>query len=67
LWHRQTCSTVIRRIALSVPIDSAGLQRTVSHWCWGDYPGLVADGRYAVRTAGGREIRFNMTTGLPVR
>lgn len=58
---------VIRRIALSVLIDRAALQRTVSHWYWGDYLGLDADGRYAVRTADGREIHFEMTTGLPVR
>lgn len=58
---------VIQRVALSVLVDRKALQRTVSHWYWGDYLGLDANGRYTVRTAGSREIRFDMTTGLPVR
>ncbi|MBE9555645.1 MAG: hypothetical protein IMF08_02215 [Proteobacteria bacterium] len=58
---------VFQRIALSVLIDSAALQRTVSHWYWGDYLGLDANGHYAVHTADGKEFRFDMTTGLPVR
>lgn len=58
---------VIRRVALSALVDRAALQRTVSHWYWGDYLGIDSNGRYAVRTADGREFRFDMTTGEPVR
>jgi hypothetical protein len=58
---------VIRRVPLSALIDRGALQRTVSHWYWGDYLGLDAEGRYAVRTADGRQIRFDMTTGKAVR
>ena len=58
---------VVRRVALSALVGREALQRTVSHWYWGDYLGLDAGGRYVVRTGAGREIRFDMTTGLPVR
>ena len=43
------------------------MNRTVPSYNWGDYLGLGADGRYRVRTATGREIRFDMTTGKLVR
>ena len=42
------------------------LQRTVSHYYWGDYLGLDADGHYVVRVSRGGEIRFDMTTGSRV-
>lgn len=58
---------VIQRVALSALVGGEALQRTVSHWYWGDYLGLDADGCYAVRTAGGREIRFEITTGRQAR
>lgn len=58
---------VIQRVTLSALIDRAAMQRTVSHWYWGNYLELDADGRYAVRTADGRKIRFDMTTGMPIR
>jgi len=58
---------VIRRVALSAIVGGEALQRTVSHWYWGDYLGLDADGYFAVRTAGGREIRFEITTGRQAR
>lgn len=58
---------VIRRVALGTLTDHPAMQRTVSHWYWGDYLGLDADGRYVVRTADGHKTRFDMTTGRPVR
>ena len=58
---------VFRRVALPVLVGDEALQRTVSHYYWGDYLGLDADGYYAVRTFAGREIRFDMATGMPVR
>ena len=42
------------------------LQRTVSHYYWGDYLGLDADGHYVVNVSRGGEIRFDMTTGKRV-
>jgi hypothetical protein len=50
--------------------DIAGwlnLRRTASHYYWGDYLGLDADGYYVVRVSRGGEIRFDMTTGQRVR
>ena len=67
MTHLMARGEVIQRIALSALVGLEALQRTVSHWYWGDYLGLGADGRYGVRTATGREIRFDMTTGKPVR
>ena len=43
------------------------LQRTVSHYYWGDYLGLDADGRYVVKLSRGGKIRFDMTTGKRVQ
>lgn len=43
------------------------MNRTVSHYHWGDYLGLDENGRFGVRTATGQEIRFDMATGRPVR
>ena len=43
------------------------MNRTVSHYYWGDYLGFDENGRYVLRTATGREFRFDMTTGQPVR
>lgn len=50
--------------------DIAGrlnLERTVSHYHWGDYLGFDADGHYVVRVSRGSEIRFDVTTGRQVR
>ena len=50
--------------------DLAGwlnLKRTVSHYYWGDYLGLNAEGHYVVRVSRGSEIRFDMTTGKRAR
>ena len=65
--------TFHRRGAVSATVrlgDLAGrrnLQRTVSHYYWGDYLGLDADGHYVVKVSRGDEIRFDMATGRPVR
>lgn len=48
--------------------DSAiRMRRTESHYRWGEYLGLDEEGRYAVRTAVGQVIRFDMASGKPVR
>ena len=60
---------VFRTVRLEELITDTAIKmnRTVSHYHWGDYLGLDAGGRYLVRTAIGREIRFDMTTGRPAR
>jgi hypothetical protein len=58
---------VIRRVVLSALVGGEALQRTVSHWYWGDYLGLDADGYCTIRTADGRKIRFDMSSGKVVR
>ena len=55
-----------RQIAVVRLRDLAGwlnLQRTVSHYYWGDYLGLDADGHYVVKVSRGGKIRFDMKTG----
>lgn len=49
--------------------DLAGwlnLQRTVSHYYWGDYYGFDGNGHYVVKISRGSKIRFDMTTGQRV-
>ena len=46
--------------------DLAGwlnLQRTVSHYYWGDYFGLDHDGHYVIKVSRGDKTHFDMTTG----
>lgn len=44
-------------------VGRGAFQRTLSHWYWGDYLELDADGSYPEHTADGREVRLDMTTG----
>jgi len=57
---------VIRVVPLRDLVRRADLQRTVSHYYWGDYLGLDADGHYVVKVSRGGEIRFDMATGRRV-
>jgi hypothetical protein len=43
--------------------DLSALQRTVSHYRWGEYLGLDKDGRYSAQTVEGRRLAFDVTTG----
>lgn len=43
------------------------MNRTASHYHWGDYLGLDENGHFGVRTATGHEMRFDMATGRSVR
>jgi hypothetical protein len=43
--------------------DLSKLQRTVSHYRWGNYVGLDKDGRFVVQTVEGRRLAFDVTTG----
>ena len=60
---------VFRTVRLKELISDIAIKmnRTASHYRWGDYLGLDARGHYGVRIATGREIRFDMTTGRPVK
>lgn len=60
---------IFRTVRLDELISDIAIRmnRTASHSHWGDYLGLDADGHYALRSATGRKIRFEMTTGYPVR
>ena len=62
-YHRR--GAVIATVPLKMLIGWAALQlnRTVSNHYWGDYIGFDEAGHYVVRTATGREIRFDVTTG----
>ena len=46
--------------------DFSKLQRTVSHYQWGNFEGLDKAGHYVVETVEGRKIRFDVVTGTPV-
>jgi hypothetical protein len=46
--------------------DNSKLQRTVSHYHWGNFEGLDQAGRYVVETVDGRRIRFDVAKGTPV-
>ena len=43
--------------------DLSHLQRTVSHYFWGDYLGLDKRGRYVVETVENRRLAFDISTG----
>lgn len=60
---------VFRTVRLEELITDIAIKmnRTVSHYHWGDYLGLDENGRFGVRTATGHETRFDMTTGQAVR
>lgn len=59
---------VIRTVALSELVDSELLERnkTLSHYHWGNFTGIVEDGHYQVETADGQKIHFDITTGTRV-
>jgi hypothetical protein len=46
--------------------DKSKLQRTVSHYHWGNFEGLDQAGCYVVETVEGRRIRFDVAKGTPV-
>jgi hypothetical protein len=46
--------------------DNSKLQRTVSHFRWGNFEGLDKAGYYVVDTVEGRKIRFDVVKGTPV-
>jgi hypothetical protein len=43
--------------------DQSNLQRTVSHYAWGNYLGLDEKGHYIVETVEGRKLAFDVPTG----
>jgi hypothetical protein len=49
------------------------LQRTVSHWHWGNFQGINEDGRFVIVPQDGfpwrarRVLRFDVSTGAEVR
>jgi hypothetical protein len=47
-------------------LDNSKLQRTVSHYHWGNFEGLDQAGRYVISTVEGRKIRFDVTKGAPI-
>jgi len=46
--------------------DNTKLQRTASHYHWGNFEGLDQAGRYVIETVEGRRIRFDVTKGTPI-
>jgi hypothetical protein len=46
--------------------NMSSLQRTVSHYRWGDYLGFDKKGRYVVKTVEGNRLTFDVTTGKRV-
>lgn len=56
--------TVPLKDLVSDPIIRAN--PTVSHYYWGNFWGLNADGHFVVETADNRIVRFDLSTGDPV-
>ena len=44
----------------------SSLERTASHYYWGEYRGLDDDGNYVVETVEKRTAIFNVATGKPI-
>jgi len=59
---------IFRRIRISDIMTDAEIrtERVGDYYRWGDYLGLDEDGYFVVRSATGREIRLDMTTGRVV-
>ena len=58
-WGRKIRSVPLRAI---VP-DRSILQRTVSHYAWGNIGGIDNENRLIVKRIDGKVFRFNMSTG----
>ena len=60
--------TLIKNVTLREIIrDRARLQRTASHYYWGNYLGFDLAGRYRVETVEGRRLIFDAATGRIVK
>ena len=58
---------LIREVPLGELIgDLASLQRTASHYFWGNFLGFDAHGHYLVATVEGRVFAFDVATGQTV-
>ncbi len=63
-WKR---GTLIRAVPLKELLsDLESLERTVSHWHWGNYLGIDGDGHMSVKTVDGHLHRYDITTGRSV-
>jgi hypothetical protein len=55
---------VVRRVPLSEVIrDLRKLQRTASHYRWGEYLGFNASGHFVVKTVDRGSVAFDVATG----
>lgn len=56
---------LVRQVSLAELIpDRSKLQRTVSHYAWGNCVGFNAQGQFEVRTADRGLLRFDASTGV---
>jgi hypothetical protein len=59
--------SLIRHVILSELVkDLAKLEKTASHWSWGNYVGIEKGTRYRIVTIDQGEVVFDMKTGLPI-